>query len=132
VTKKNIDGMRLGYSCTIDKFKEDDFLELFKYMTKATTEESLALEYRQFKALYYALHRVRQIQGYGCFYGLKDDDGDIEEVKELWNAKLAKLNEKENPVEVLESPTELAKDKKYTIISRGQMGVCHRQMKSNR
>ena len=35
--------MKLGYSCTIDKFDEDDFLELFKYMTKSTSEDNSIL-----------------------------------------------------------------------------------------
>lgn len=118
VTKKTIDELEIGYSCTLDKFQESDFIELFKYMTKATTEDAETLTYNQFKTLYVALKNVRQIQGYGCFYGLKDEEINMDEVNELYNNIVAELQQKESPVEVCESPTRLLDDKKYTLISR--------------
>ncbi|ECO1677970.1 hypothetical protein XO47_15190 [Listeria monocytogenes] len=119
VTKKAIDELKKGYSCTLDKFRPDDFIELFKYMTKATTEDAETLKYRQFKTLYYALYRVRQIQGYGCFYGLKDDDEiTMDEVNAVYNGWIDELRQKENPIQTFESPTELSNDTEYTLISR--------------
>ncbi|MFP7737978.1 hypothetical protein ACLHDF_32785, partial [Priestia aryabhattai] len=128
VTKKAIDSMRLGYSCTIDKFKEDDFLELFKYMTKSTSEEDTILTYEQFKTLYYTLFKTRQIQGYGCFYNLKDVEVSIEEIEDLYNPYIEALQKEENPVEILESPTELAKDEDYIVISRKKVGAFLRRL----
>lgn len=128
VTKKAIDNMKRGYSCTIDKFKEDDFLELFKYMTKSTGEDNLILTYEQFKTLYYTLFKTRQIQGYGCFYGLKDAEIDIEEINDFYDSLIEDLQKEENPVEVFESPTELTKNKEYIVISRKKVAAFLRQL----
>lgn len=119
VTKKNIDQLDIGYSCRIDKFQENDYLELFKYMTKATTEYDKVISYSQFKTLYFALDGRRQIQGYGCFYALKDDDEiSIEEVDNYYNDLLTRLQEKEKPIEVSEAPIDLMIDDEYVLISR--------------
>jgi hypothetical protein len=99
VTWKNIYMLDTGYSCSIDKFKESDYAELFKYMTKETDEENNVLKYDNFKTLYFALYRVRQIQGYGVFYNIKDEDRS-DEVDELYNEIVRDLMKKESPVEV--------------------------------
>lgn len=120
VTLKAIQSLDKGYSCQLDKFKESDFIELFKYMTKATSEDAEGMEYIQFKTLYYSLMNKRQIQGYGCFFGLKDADEEItaQEVEDYYNGIIEELRQKENPVETAESPQELEKDETYSLISR--------------
>ena len=118
VTKKNIEELELGYSCTIDPIDESSAYEVFKYMTKSTDEESNILTYDNFKTLYFALHRVRQIQGYGCFYNVKDDDSIVNEVDELYEVIVELLKAKENPLEVSQTPEELFNDNKNIIISR--------------
>lgn len=119
VTLKSIDSLDRGYSCQLDKFKPEDFIELFKYMTKSTSEDETGMEYIQFKTLYYSLMNKRQIQGYGVFFNIKDDDEvSMEEVEEYYNEILEGLREKENPVEIAESPQELVNDEDYTLISR--------------
>ena len=60
------------YSCTVDKFQSDDYRNLFGYMTKMYGEDNSEMTYDNFKALYYATYRVRQIQGYGVFYNVKE------------------------------------------------------------
>ncbi len=53
VTKENIDNIakiapkkyKDGYSCQLDKFQENDFVELFTYMTKSTTEDDKPMRY---------------------------------------------------------------------------------------
>ncbi|MER2000853.1 MAG: protein rep, partial [Lysinibacillus sp.] len=85
VTKKNIDELDIGYSCTVDSIDESSLFEVFKYMTKTKDEKNNILTYDNFKTLYFALHRVRQIQGYGCFYNVKDDDSIINEVDDFYN-----------------------------------------------
>jgi len=59
------------YSCTVDKFRPEDYLELLGYMTKIRSEDNEYMEYENFKTLYHALDRVRQVQGYGVFYNVK-------------------------------------------------------------
>lgn len=109
VTKENIDNIakiapkkyKDGYSCQLDKFQENDFVELFKYMTKSTTEDDKPMCYGHFKTLfYYALHAKRQIQGYGGFYNIKGEDSDLEReiAKELYDELIKKLQEKESLV----------------------------------
>ena len=118
VTKKAIDNLELGYSCTIDPIDESSVYEVFKYMTKATDEKNNILTYQNFKYLYFALYRVRQIQGYGCFYNFKDDDSIIEEVDYFYNKYIEELQKQENPVEVCETPQDLLLDNQNLIISR--------------
>lgn len=135
VTKENIDNIakiapekyKDGYSCQLDKFQENDFVELFKYMTKSTTEDDKPMRYGHFKTLYYALHGKRQIQGYGCFYNVKDDDEiDPEVVEEAYNQILKELQEKEKPREVCETPQGLNEDTEYLLISRKKI---HKHLK---
>lgn len=118
VTKKAIDELELGYSCTVDDIDEGSAYEVFKYMTKSTDEEKNILTYDNFKTLYFGLHRVRQIQGYGCFYNVKDDDSIIDEVDDLYNVIIELLKSKENPLEVSQTPEDLLKDDENMIISR--------------
>jgi hypothetical protein len=117
VNKKNIESLEIGYSCMLDKFRDSDFGELFKYMTKETTEENKIMSYDNFKDLYFGLKGVHQIQGYGCFYNIKDEDLS-EEVDDIYNQLVADLREKENPLETYESPKDLLHDDEYTLISR--------------
>ena len=118
VTKKAIDNLELGYSCTVDPIDESSVYEVFKYMTKSTDEKNNILTYQNFKDLYFALYRVRQIQGYGCFYNVKDDDSIIEEVDYFYNKYIEELHKQENPVEVCETPQDLLLDNQNLIISR--------------
>lgn len=62
------------YSCIADKFQPEDYQNLFGYMTKMYSEDRSLMTYENFKVLYYALNRVRQIQGYGVFYNIKEPD----------------------------------------------------------
>lgn len=128
VTKKAIDNLDLGYSCTIDPIDESSLFEVFKYMTKGTDEKKNILTYDNFKTLYFALYRVRQIQGYGCFYNIKDDDSLIDEVDDLYNIYIQILQAKENPVEVCETPQDLLLDNKNIIISRKKIYNYLRQL----
>lgn len=118
VTYKAIESLEEGYSCTLDDIDESSYYEVFKYMTKATDEDKNILTYDNFKTLYYALHRVRQIQGYGVFYNFKDDDSIVDEVDDLYNVYINILKTKEDPEEVAETPQDLLDDKEYLLISR--------------
>lgn len=117
VTVNNIWRLKEGYSCTMDKFKENDFAELFKYITKEKDEEGNLLTYDNFKTLYKALYRLKQIQGYGCLFQITDDI-DVEEYESLYKEFIENIRKKESPVEVLERPQELLLDNQYKLISR--------------
>lgn len=128
VTKKAIDNLELGYSCTIDPIDESSAYEVFKYMTKSTDEKSNVLTYENFKTLYFGLYRVRQIQGYGCFYNIKDDDSIIDQVDDYYDTLVNLLKTKENPLEVYEAPEDLLLDKENIIISRKKIFNYYRDL----
>jgi hypothetical protein len=120
VTKKAIDALNEGYSCVIERFKESDYAELFKYATKVTTEEHTLLTYEHFKTLYNALHSVKQIQGYGVFYRVKDEvtEDMIAEVERLYNDLIEYLQSIERPTQEVSHLKELLQDAQYKLISR--------------
>lgn len=118
VTKKAIDNLELGYSCTVDPIDKSSVYEVFKYMTKATDEKGNCITYNNFETLYWALHGVRQIQGYGCFYNVKDDDSIIDEANELYEVIVELLKAKENPLAVWQTVEDLLLDNDNLIISR--------------
>ncbi|WXR63131.1 protein rep (plasmid) [Peptostreptococcaceae bacterium AGR-M142] len=130
VNKKNIDNIEcvrsklgekivedLGYSCMIVKFPPEQYAELFKYVTKEKDEMGKVLTYDNFKSLYNGLYRVKQIQGYGCLYRIKDDV-DLELFEQKYNEYLNILRQKESPAEVLENPQDLLLDTSYKLINR--------------
>lgn len=117
VNKENIENLEIGYSCSMDKFKEENYSELFKYMTKGTDDEGLLLSYDNFKSLYNGLYRVKQIQGYGCLYMIKDDIN-LEEYEEMYKEYIESLGQKEKPSVVNETPESLLLDDRYKLISR--------------
>lgn len=118
VTKTNFDAIEVGYSAMIDKMQEGDYLELFKYMVKGETEDKKFMSYEQFKVLIVALKGVRQIQGYGVFHSVKDDDSIDLEVDRLYDEFIKKLQEQENPESVWQTVQDLHGDNEYTLISR--------------
>lgn len=117
VTKKAIDGLELGYSCTLVKFQEDDYAELFKYMTKGSDQDGQALSYENFVSLYHALYRIKQIQGYGVLYQLSNDE-DFEVYELAYEEFIQSCLQKEKPMRSYEKPQALILDTEYTLISR--------------
>ena len=117
VTKSSINDIEEGYSCAIEKFNEDDYAELFKYISKGSDEEGNTLTYDNFISLYYGLYRVKQIQGYGCLYRI-DDDINLEELAEKYDEYIQEIKKKESPVVAFETPQDLILDSEYTLISR--------------
>lgn len=122
--KKNYDALEVGYSCMVDPCQEGDYLELFKYMVKTSTEDSKFMQYHQFKTLYFALKHVRQIQGYGIFHNFNDDTEELMNLADqIYDIVKNKLNEEEVPVSVWQTVKELLKDDddEYLLISRKQI-----------
>jgi len=130
VTKKSIESIEEGYSCTIDKFPSDDYAELFKYMTKERDEEGNILTYDNFIALYYGTYRVKQIQGYGCLYKITDDV-DLESFEQQYHEFIQELRKKENPEAVYEKPQDLILDSEYKLVSRKTYFKYLRQLDNN-
>lgn len=117
ITKKNIEELETGYSCMVDEIQEEHYFEVFKYMTKSNNEKNEFLSYDNFKVLYFGLRSVRQIQGFGILYRLKEIDNE-NEVEEKYNEIISYLQKNESPLEVFEAPTDLLKDNEYLVISR--------------
>lgn len=124
IVRSRLDKLQVGYSCMIDRFEEDDFIELFKYITKGNgsehKDENAIMTYDNFKVLYVALHGVRQIQGYGCFYNIKDYDI-TDEVEDYYRTVIDYLQKKEMPVTVWETVQALSDDSSFTVISKSRL-----------
>lgn len=118
ITKENIQNLNLGYSCIINKFKNDDYKELFKYLIKEVSEDGNVFTYENFKTLYLSTYRLKEMQGYGCFYDMDFDDIDIELVDSIYNKYIEELRKKEDPEFTYETPESLIKDNDFLLISR--------------
>lgn len=117
ITFSNINKLKHGYSCFITKFKESDYAELFKYISKNSDEQGNLLTYENFVCLYYSLYNVKQIQGYGVFYNIKDID-DVDVLQHEYDILISALKEKEAPSVIYERPEALLSDTNYMLISR--------------
>lgn len=126
VTKNNIDKLSSGYSCIVDKLKENDYAEFFKYMIKETNEDNDILTYENFKILYISTEYLKQLQGYGCFYMINDKNLDKEVNKIYCTIKQVLLNS-EVPKFKGCTPLELLNDTNYYLISRKKI---YQQLKS--
>ena len=103
------------YSCTADKFNDEDFKKLFGYMTKMYGKDNSPMTYKNFKTLYYSLFHIRQIQGYGVFYNLKEFHAESyteQDYQTLENY----LIHNEQPTSGYEPICRLATDNKYTTL----------------
>lgn len=125
IVRSRLDKLQVGYSCMMDIFREDDFIELFKYMTKGNGSEhkgeDAIMTYDNFKVLYVALHGVRQIQGYGIFYNVRDDDSLVNEVENLYNILIEELKREELPESVWQTVQAVFEDSTYTVISKSRL-----------
>ena len=118
INYKRITTLVVGYSCLIEKFNDNDYAELFKYMTKETDEKDNILTYENFKTLYQSTFALKQIQGYGCLYKITDKDL-TEEVDKVYADIIKFLSqENEKPVSRLEQPYDLLTNDNFKIISR--------------
>lgn len=124
VNKKNIDALEIGYSVISDAVNDrDTYFELFKYLTKSKDLTGTFLTYEQFKYIYFSTYGKKQIQGYGCFYNLQDDDAEMKKMIEsqYYEDLIEKLKKIESPTQLRESVEGLSKDKKSIIIKRSKI-----------
>ena len=117
VNANRFNELEQGYSCQLDKFDANAYVEVFKYMTKATDEKNYVLTYDNFKTLYFSTFYVRQIQGYGCLYQISDKNLD-EEIDKIYADIKYFLTSEDKGYSSFERPIDLLNDKNYTIISR--------------
>ena len=116
VTSYNINNLDLGYSVICDKFSNNDYAELFKYLTKDFDETKNILTYDNFKALYENTYQLKQIQGYGIYYRIIDEDLS-EEVDKEYARVVDYLHQLEEPTEEVERAIDFI-NAPYTLISR--------------
>jgi hypothetical protein len=118
LTKSNFDSIDLGYSVIVDKAKDEDFIEVFKYITKATDEKGVVLSFENFETLYFSLYRIKQIQGYGVFYRIKDEEITNEEVNAIYKGIQLFLQTEEKEYFLMVKPRDLINLQNFDIISR--------------
>ena len=116
ITLNKIEELDKGYSCICDKFSDNDYLELFKYMTKETDENNDVLTYDNFKTIYLSTYKLKQIQGYGKFYNIKDVD-----IDDVFNEEYLKVKKYLDLQEISRSENKHVNnvlDDEYMIISK--------------
>lgn len=121
VTFNNINSLHEEdiYSCKLDKFEDNDYVELFKYIMKDEDLNKNLLTYENFKVYFNELNHVRQIQGYGCFYNIKDKDTDIFELaEEEFDKIINKLREIEKPIDLFEKPIDVLRSDVFVLSKR--------------
>lgn len=120
INKNVIDNLDRGYSCTMFLFKEDNYFELFKYMTKVKTDEKEVFNYQSFVHLYFELKGVRQIQGYGCLFRIGDKDlkDEVDIVFQTFEAYLQLI---ELPRKSSETTRDLAFESDYKLMSKNTL-----------
>lgn len=135
VTKNAIDNLEEGYSCAMDLIKDGKYHEVFKYAIKPeklSRDEkgerrrktgSLYMPFKHFVDMYYAMYRVRCIQGYGCFHKINFEEvPDDNRVKQVFNQVYRYFQKKEKPESMCEHPVDILKNiegAKYTYFSKG-------------
>ncbi len=117
VNKLNFTKLDKGYSCICDKFYDNDYLELFKYMTKDMSEDNTLMTYDNFKVLYEALFNIKQLQGYGCLYRINEENLE-EEVNKIYCEIHDFLTVNEEPKTIAETPFYLLNHDEFKLISR--------------
>ena len=140
VTKAAIESLQEGYSCIVN-YADGNFHQIFKYAVaglladkkKAMRKDGnvqRGLSYTEFKDLYFALENRRALQGYGCFYGLKLDEAELnaddtadEEVKSIIRAL--------NGVEEGNFTTEKLRDVIENIVVKKHVYFSDKDIKSN-
>ena len=123
VNAKNIESVKLGYSCTVDHVEDDEWHEVFKYATKMSKDGASACTYEQFCLLDDILCRMKMIQGYGIFYDMDEPDEENDPTAEiLFEKVLIMLNKLEKPefdvTMQLNKLVDELHEKKLTVISK--------------
>ena len=121
VCKANFEVAGPGYSVILDMADSSAVDELCKYTTKGTSTQGAPLEYETFVELYNALYGVRIIQGYGCWFGLKDEEAaDLDERNEVVICTLDELKKLSEGVIAQESIYAISELEGWRILTRAK------------
>ncbi len=123
LTPKNIEGVKIGYSCMMDFVEGEMWHEVFKYATKMSKDGASACSYEQFCLLDDILRRMKLIQGYGIFYNMDEPDPETDPTAEILFEKvlilLNKIDKPERGVHIeLDKLVNELHEKNLTVISR--------------
>ncbi len=98
INTKNIEALKIGYSCTVDLAEDNRWHEVFKYATKMSKDGASVCTYEQFVLLDDIFFRMKMIQGYGIFRSVDEIDDDKDSFAEILFQKiLILLSRKESP-----------------------------------
>lgn len=121
ISAKTIDDLPLGYSCVCKLVRDDEWKDVFKYVTKLENKATY-LTCDQFKLLDYVLFKRRLMQGYGCFYDIPDEDSIDETVSNYYEDIIKALQEIEMPLKdypfIIEHLISDMRDKGLKVISK--------------
>lgn len=120
VNEKNIEETQLGYTCSIDKFEDGHYQELFKYLVKGTKENGDPMGFIQFKYLLNALYGMPQLLAYGCLRGIQDTD-EWELYSNEWEILQEELKKIEYPQRICQTPEDILSDKSYSLLSKAAL-----------
>lgn len=123
VTRESIEGLKEGYSVIVDEVPKGEYHEVFKYACKGAFKDGTIYDRVVFRALFYALHGRRMIQGYGVLHNFKDEDGAILEadLTENYEAMIAQLQYLEDPIFVCEHLEQLIEQNYCRYISKSNL-----------
>lgn len=123
VTKEKLRDLSEGYSVILDPIQKGEYHEVFKYACKGAFKDGSIYDEETFRALYYALHSRRMIQGYGALHNFRDETAEIleEDLTQNYEEMIAQLRIFEEPVFRAESLTEILSDKNCSYISKSNL-----------
>ena len=125
VTKKAIDGLRLGYSCMFKHILPSEIHEIFKYIVKPDKDTTMTPAI--FQDLAMALKHFPSPLPYGCFRGYKLESEEIDDSNDpLYDKIVQALNRLESPIECSESPTAV----RDNIVAKKCMYISRRSIRS--
>lgn len=110
-TQKNIDDLDVGFNVMLKKFKDHDFNELFKYLTKDDLSD---FPFDIWRIIYESTFKKKQLVGFGCFHSISDDDID-DFYSEKFDDFCASLKFSDSPIRQFLSPLSLSSDSSLII-----------------
>lgn len=140
VTKAAIESLTEGYSCIVN-YADGNFHQIFKYAVaglladkkKAMRKDGniqRGLSYTEFKDLYFALENRRALQGYGCFYGLKLDEAELN-AEDAADEEIRSIIHSLNGIEECNFSKEKLRDVIENIVIKNHVYFSDKDIKSN-
>lgn len=123
ITLEAVQQMKEGYSVIIDSIAKGEYHECFKYACKGAFKDGTIYDENTFRALWYALHSRRMIQGYGLLHNSKDENAEIleEDLTQNYEKMVAQLRSIEEPVFKAETLSEILSEKNCSYVSKSNL-----------